>query len=93
MAYSRIFVDLWRLKDEDIRVLHTDVNAVTVIFISRATRRMLWVFLAGNFVATLLIAWLFYRGTQSNLRKRRSSRHSTTGVNDNVVVAETSYQM
>ena len=31
MAYSRIFVHLWRLKDEDISVLHTDVNAVTVI--------------------------------------------------------------
>ena len=65
MAYSRIFVQLWRLKDEVISVLHTNVNAVTVIFISRATRRML---LAGNFVATLLIAWLFYRGTQINLK-------------------------
>ena len=31
MAYSRIFVHLWRLKDEDISVLHTDFNAVTVI--------------------------------------------------------------
>ena len=31
MAYSRIFVHLWGLKDEDISVLHTDVNAVTVI--------------------------------------------------------------
>ena len=31
MAFSRIFVHLWRLKDEDISVLHTDFNAVTVI--------------------------------------------------------------
>ena len=55
MAYSRIFLHLGKLNDEDISVLHTDVNVVTVIFISHATPRMLCVFLAGNFIATLPI--------------------------------------
>ena len=73
MAYSRIFLPLGRLNDEDVSVLHTDVNAVTVIFISRTTPRMLCVFLAGNFIAALP-SGCFIAGRKS-IRNKHTANH------------------